>query len=154
MMNSQEVLLSFWKKLSHVTSFTFHAKAESQNGFERRGEGTVTLEKRAETVLIFHEKGIWKELQGKETGFTSVLSWTLDNKNSVIFLSHLRRGQDNPVLLLELSPKSESLLVSRECHLCGQDTYVGQVFQSQHELQLSWQVLGPKKNEEITICYF
>lgn len=96
-----------------------------------------------------------KKERGKEsTGFSNVFRWTLDRKAGVISLEHLRRGLDRPVFLFHLAPSGIQSLSSVDSHLCGDDTYFGQIHFDLYAFRLNWRVIGPKKNEEIDYFYF
>lgn len=135
-------LLAFWDKLAGVTQLTF-----------REGQGEVIVTKEGSNILIFGEKGAWKDTQGEEINFSNRLRWTLDRKAGVISLEHLRRGEDHPVFLVHLTPSSQHSLSSVSSHFCGKDTYYAKIDMDCYRLCLSWRVTGPKKNEELTYYY-
>lgn len=154
----QEKILSlaaFWEKLMKVNQLTFHAKSKSEEGgWNGKGRGEVVMTKQDSNTLIFHEKGTWHDKRaGEELNFKNVFRWTLDRNSGVISLEHLRRGPDHPVFLFHLAPSGKHSLASVDSHLCGGDTYFGQVHFDRHSLRLNWRVIGPKKNEEIDYYY-
>lgn len=153
--NHAQVLLAFWKKLSSVSQLTFNAKTKSkeEQGWNGKGKGEVIVAKEGYNILIFNEKGNWRDSQGSEVGFSNVFRWTLDRDAGVISLEHLRRGPEYPVFLFHLVPSGINSLSSVDSHLCGGDTYFGQIHLDQHSLRLNWRVIGPKKNEEIDYYY-
>ncbi len=150
-----QVLLTFWNRLSKVRSLTFHAKNQSKDphGWNGKGQGEVSLTKPTPQILIFHEKGSWQGKQGDEVSFSNVFRWTLDREACLISLEHLRQGVDHPVFLFHLAPSSGQSLASVDSHLCGGDTYFGQIHIDRFSLRLNWRVIGPKKNEEIDYFY-
>ncbi len=154
--NKTPILHSFWEKLNTVKHLSFNAKTKSQEelGWEGRGKGEVIITKEGYNILIFNEKGTWKNKQGTEVNFSNVFRWTLDRYAGVISLEHLRRGIDNPVFLFHLAPTSRHLLSSVDSHLCEGDTYFGQIHFDSNSLRLNWRVIGPKKNEEIDYYYY
>src|SRR4029077_659265 len=109
--------------------------------------------KKEDHTLIFHEKGIWQDKEGTEVNFSNVFRWTFDRHAKVIALEHLRRGPDHPVFLFYLAPSGNHSLSSVDSHLCGGDTYFGQIHFDRYSLRLNWRVIGPKKNEEIDYYY-
>lgn len=153
--NKHQILLAFWEKLASVTQLTFHAKSKSkqENGWNGKGQGEVTPTKEEPNILIFHEKGTWQGDQATEVSFSNVFRWTLDRNAGVISLEHLRRGPERPVFLFHLAPNGKHTLASVDSHLCGGDTYFGQIRFDRHTLRLNWRVIGPKKNEEIDYYY-
>lgn len=139
-----QVLLGFWDRLSQVTTITVHAKSGA------RGRGEVHTVKEG-IKLVFTEKGAWEG--GKVVAFSNILRWTLDRPSGVVSLEHLRRGPDHPVFLFHLAPSGKNSLTSVDSHLCGGDTYFGQIHFDPHSIRLNWRVIGPKKNEEIDYFY-
>lgn len=153
--NKQQVLLAFWKKLSEIQELSFIAKTKSKDdsGWNGRGKGSVEIDIEGSSTLIYQEKGSWKNKQGVEMDFSNVFRWTLDRNAGVIALEHLRRGKDHPTFLFHLTPSSSRSLASVNSHLCGGDTYLGQVLFDPYNFHLKWRVIGPKKNEEIDYYY-
>jgi hypothetical protein len=153
--DKQQILLAFWKKLSEIKELSFIAKTKSkeESGWNRRGKGTVDVSEEGSNILIFQEKGSWQNKEGADMDFSNVFRWTLDRNAAVIALEHLRRGKDHPAFLFHLAPSSSRSLSSVNSHLCGGDTYLGQVHFDPHNFHLKWRVIGPKKNEEIDYYY-
>lgn len=153
--NKQQTLLAFWKKLAEIKELSFIAKTKSkeESGWNGRGKGAVEVTPEGNSTLIFQEKGSWQNKHGTDMDFSNVFRWTLDRDASVIALEHLRRGKDNPTFLFHLAPSSSRSLSSVNSHLCGGDTYLGQVHFDPNNFRLKWRVIGPKKNEEIDYYY-
>jgi len=149
------ILISFWERLHQVKQLSFHAESKSKEIIEwaGKGNGSVIIAKENDNTLIFNEKGSWLNSHGTEFIFSNILRWTLDPQERVISLEHLRRGVNHPVFLVDLAPSSKHSLTSLDSHLCGADTYFGQLHLDNHCLRLNWRVIGPKKNEEIDYFY-
>ena len=130
----------FWEKLKSVTQITLHTKS----GWH--GTGKVLITEESDTVLVFHEKGLW---QPEDLAFHNTLRWTLEGET--ISLEHLRLGY--PVFLLHLVPTGSNTLASVTPHLCEEDTYLAQVLWDHYSIRLSWRVIGPHKNEEMEYNY-
>lgn len=152
--NKMKILNSFWEKLSTVKELTFKAKSKSkeENGWNGKGAAEVTVSKEGNR-LVFTEKGIWQNKEEVEIKFSNVFRWSYDRSAGVISLEHLRRGPDHPVFLFHMAPAGKSSLSSVDSHLCGGDTYFGQIHFDRFGLRLNWRVIGPKKNEEIDYYY-
>ena len=152
--NNMQILNTFWDKLIKVTKINFRAKTKSKEdqGWNGKGSGDVTAA-RDGNQLVFNEKGTWLNKQGIKVNFTNIFRWTLNRDAGVISLEHLRRGSDHPVFLFDLAPSGSNSLSSVDSHLCGWDTYFGQIHFDQYSLRLNWRVIGPKKNEEIDYHY-
>lgn len=153
--NKSKVLLAFWDKLRSVTQLTFHAKTNSKEagGWNGKGSGEVVSIKNDSHVIVFNEKGTWQGSQGGNVGFSNAFRWTLDRDTQMISLEHLRHGADRPVFLFHLTPSGKNSLSSVDSHLCGGDTYFGQIHFDSYALRLNWRVIGPKKNEELDYYY-
>lgn len=150
-----DVLAALWEKLLGVTRLTFHAKTRSNEdtGWNGRGQGEVVVTKAENNVLIFNEKGSWKDKQEVEFTFSNIFRWTLDRHLGVISLEHLRRGPAHPVFLFHMAPSGTQQLASIDSHLCEGDIYLGQLSFERYSLRLNWRVIGPKKNEEVEYSY-
>jgi hypothetical protein len=156
-----KLLYAVWKALSEVKTLTFIAKSDAYSktevGWNGQGRGTVVSTKEQDNVLIFYEKGSWKDRKGNVTDFSNVFRWSFDRLTQVLALEHLRLGHDRPVFLFHLAPSGKQSLSSIDSHMCSEDAYFGQLVCNQHGLRLSlrltWRVIGPKKNEEIQTYY-
>lgn len=144
------LLDTFWERLRCVSQVTFQFRSRSGN--KGHGTGVVTVEDQS-SQLVFHEKGAWEGLQSQEFNFRNVFRWTKNRIDGMVTLEHLRFGVRNPVFLFHLVPAGPDYLESLHAHLCGQDTYFGQIVINPTALILTWRILGPKKNEEVTYTY-
>lgn len=150
---SQDSLLLCWNRLKTVKMLLINAKLHSEAAI-KRGKGDVkVLEEVDSSTIIFQENGLWEMENDREIQFSNLLRWTIDLTSGTIGLEHLRRGASKPVFLFHLKPKRETLLTSIDSHLCGSDAYFGQVQLGPHFLQLSWKIVGPKKNDRIECLY-
>ncbi len=151
----ETILLFFWEKLAAVKQLFFNAKTKSkqESGWNGKGKGEVVVTREGEQILIFNEKGSWKNEKGQEIDFSNVFRWTLDRSAKMISLEHLRRGWQQPVFLFHLIPSGSQSMTSIDSHFCEDDTYFGQIFFDSHSLRLNWRVIGPKKNEELDYYY-
>jgi hypothetical protein len=119
----------------------------------KKGKGDVKVVEEGPAALLFQENGVWQMENDQEIQFSNALRWTLDLASGTIGLEHLRHGADKPVFLFHLKPKRETLLASIDSHLSGANAYFGQVQWGPHFLQLSWKIVGPKKNDRIECLY-
>lgn len=144
-----------WEKLLIVKRLTFHATTISQEerGWNGKGMGEISVSRESDHVLIFNEKGTWRDTQDNEMSFSNVFRWTLDRHTALISLEHLRYGANSPVFLFHLAPSGSHSLSSVDSHLCSGDSYFGQIHFDQHSLRFYWRIIGPKKNEEINYYY-
>lgn len=139
-------------KMSHIRFTSLIRTGRSENKVV--GQGTVLAEyDDAKGTVIFSEQGSWKNPQEEAYQFRNVFRWSLNRFDGLISLEHLRFGIKNPVFLFHLAPLSETVFESVHAHLCGQDTYFGQLHLHSNSLELIWRILGPKKNEEIRYLY-
>jgi hypothetical protein len=149
---SQDNLLECWNRLKTVRLLLINAKLHSDSK-SKKGKGEVKVIEESPSVLLFQETGHWQLEEDKKIQFNNTLRWTLDLSSGTISLEHLRHGTAMPVFLFHLMPKKEALLASVDSHLCGSDAYFGQVQLGPNFLQLSWRILGPKKNDRIECLY-
>lgn len=153
--NKTQVLLKFWEKLAIVRHLTFHAKTNSKSGdgWNGKGQGEVTSTRIGNNLLIFKEKGTWQGKQGIDVNFSNTFRWALDRHAKMVSLEHLRYGFEHPVFLFYLTPSGKHSLSSVTPHICGNDTYFGQIHFDNDKLGLNWKVIGPKKDEELDYDY-
>lgn len=149
---SQEILLGCWNRLKSVEMLQTHASLSSDT-LTKRGSANVKVVEEGASVIYFQESGAWQLEEEKEIHFSNTLRWTLDMPSATLALEHLRHGATKPVFLFHLKPKKNDLLVSIDSHLCGSDAYFGQIHLGPHFLQLSWKIVGPKKNDRIESLY-
>jgi hypothetical protein len=149
---AQDSLLFCWNRLKAVRMLLINAKLYNEASI-KRGKGDVKVIEEGTSVISFQELGAWQMDNDKEIQFSNTLRWTLDLSSGTIGLEHLRFGAAKPVFLFHLKAKTESLLASIDSHLCGSDAYFGQLQIKSHFLQLSWRIVGPKKNDRIECLY-
>lgn len=152
--NNFQLLFHLWERLSNVQHLTFIAKSRSNSGWQGGGKGDVTVIKENNGILLFREEGVWKADQGKQQiRFSNQFRWSFDRYGGMLSLEHLRYGRQRPVFLFHLVPKGFDFLESLDSHLCGEDTYFGQIKCDSKCIHLTWRIIGPKKNEHIDYFY-
>ena len=120
----------------------------------RKGKGQVILQDSSPDTVTFFEKGVWRGVQTKdEIAFTNVFRWKLDSENGNLSLEHLRFGIERPVFLFTLTPIEEHLFKSLKPHECKEDAYYGSVLFDAHYIHLNWRIMGPMKNEMVSVVY-
>jgi hypothetical protein len=149
----EKLLKEVWEKIKQIRHVFFSAKIKSNLGANLKGKGDVQVTLEDPFNLVFREKGKWKNTLGQEFDFNNSYRWRWNPDAKVISLEHLRFGLERPVFLLDLIPTSENILESLHPHLCQEDTYIGRIVCDPDFIQLSWRVLGPKKNDEIVSIY-
>ena len=140
---NQNFLLTLWETLKGVSHVTFQFR--SRGGGKGFGTGRVEVQKAQDAQLIFQEKGTWQGLNDQEFVFRNVFRWSFNRIDGLITLEHLRFGVNNPVFLFHLIPAGPDYLESAHAHLCGQDTYFGQLEFKAGVIKLIWRILGPKR---------
>jgi hypothetical protein len=149
---AQDALLLCWQRLKAVKMLLINAKLHTET-LIKKGKGDVKIIEENSSVILFQESGAWQVENDQEIQFSNSLRWTLDLASGTIGLEHLRHGAAKPVFLFHLQPKNETLLVSVDSHLSGQNAYFGQVKLGSHFLQLGWKIIGPKRNDRIECLY-
>ncbi|MDP1836107.1 MAG: DUF6314 family protein [Chlamydiales bacterium] len=145
-MDRTPTLLLFWQRLSAMSKLIFKTS-------NLEGIGEVTVSSEGENVIIYSEKGTWTSQRNTQIDFTNVQRWNLNLTDGVISLQHLRRGLSNPVALVDMVPVDSRSLSSVDCHVCGSDIYSARLYLVDPGLQLSWRVIGPRKDDEMEYCY-
>lgn len=149
------LLYAFWERLKQVKQFKKHkiSRSGTENIWEGKGTGIVSITNQNDTALIFAEKGSWHLNNGQEVDFSNIFRWTIDREAGMISLEHLRYGEQNPVFLFHLVPTGNNMLASVESHLCQEDAYMAQIPWDNATIRLNWRVIGPKKNDELEYIY-
>lgn len=149
-----DVLYAAWERLRESRTLSLKQTTKGENeSYHGKGSGEVNVMGEGGDILIFQEKGTLVNKEGQEFSFSNVFRWTLDRKAGLITLEHLRRGWNHPVFLFDLAPRSAHSLASVDSHLCGGDTYLGELIIEHEGLRLHWRAIGPKKNEELDYLY-
>lgn len=150
----KEALSTFWAHLSRVQRLVVSAKSHhhGQKHFKNGIADVQTLSVEP-SVLIFQEKGRWIHDADCETAFSNCFRWTLDLNAGLITLEHLRYGVDHPVFLFHLTLKQPGLLESLDAHLCGEDTYLGNIIWDKTKIDFHWRIVGAQKNEYLSYRY-
>ena len=152
----EQTTLSLWERLKETTAFEFTSKCRSipPSYSLRKGKGQVIVRDPNLQTVTFFEKGNWiARGESGPTAFTNVLRWCLDTQKARVSIEHLRMGVEHPVLLATLEQVGDNLFKSFQSHECKRDTYFGSVLFDEHYIQLSWRVVGPRKNEHISVVY-
>jgi hypothetical protein len=149
--NTQDLIHQIWLKLRNTKHLNFGFS--SRTGDKGSGRGEVKVEYDADAVVIFRESGTWKGIHDREFNFRNIFRWTLNRIEGLITLEHLRFGINNPVFLFHLIPAGRNCLESAHAHLCGSDTYFGHLELKLTSIELTWRILGPKKNEMVNYIY-
>ena len=153
--SKQEALPLLWQRLLLVKhlSFSAQSKADKPSGWNGIGRAQVETKHLYPHSLTFQEQGNWTSDEGKQFDFKNVFRWTKHETKPLITLEHLRHGPDNPIILFELVPVTQTHFETVHPFLCRQDTYLAHLYCDRHFIQLNWRILGPRKNEEIHYIY-
>ena len=147
---------NLWKQLGAIKKLEFTSQCRKiPPSYEpRKGVGEVKIQEKTEEIITFFEKGRWQGIHSKnERAFTNVFRWCLNPKTELISLEHLRFGKERPVFLFTLTAVDQNLLKSLPSHECKEDTYFGSVLFDHHYVHLNWRILGPNKNELLSVVY-
>ncbi|MFC6633276.1 DUF6314 family protein [Microbulbifer taiwanensis] len=144
-------IAQLWARLVKVTEFSFTASngpgsATDWRGHARGSVGVVAGERQ----LVFAEAAHFTHSDGREVELQNRYRWTLLAES--VRLEHLRR--DEPVLLFELQPVTEHGFRQAAAHVCGRDKYTAELLLHKNELELIWQIHGPRKNERLHYHYW
>ena len=154
MIGSRFPLHEFWERLRKVTRLSFQAESRSGSptGWSGTGHGIVAVERQRDSVLLFHERGVWKSDGAMEMAFSNVFRWTRE-EDGTVRLDHLRFGAEKPVYLFDLRFVSRRLLQSAHGHTCREDCYAARVQVLPDVIEVEWTIRGPRMNEYISYKY-
>lgn len=147
-------LVRFWKRLIKVKSLTLSAKTKKgKEAITKTGKAEILATTQTPSTITFEEKGYWYSDTAQDANFSNIFRWKLDEKNSLITLEHLRYGANHPVFLFHLTSTQKNKLSSIDAHLCGDDTYLGNISWSANQIIFHWRIIGPRKNDELIYHY-
>lgn len=150
-MDSDQAIAQLWLRLARVTEFSFNASNGPGSATDWRGHGRGSVEVQAnEEQLQFHEAAHFTHSDGRRVELQNRYRWTLLPES--VRLEHLRR--DEPVLLFELQSVTEHGFRQVAAHICGRDKYTAELLLHNGEIELIWQIHGPRKNERLHYHYW
>ncbi len=140
-------LNTFWDRLTHIQTFTLAAAGS----FAQHGSGIVQLGRPTSTTLILVETGSWTLPSGSCLKFYNSYRWTwLTHRFQ---LAHLRRGTQDPEVLVEFVLQDPVTLVSVSPYLCADDRYTATLRILDQSLVLQWHIQGPQKQTILRYRY-
>ena len=142
-----------WKRLAQITTLQFVARSTGDSGWNGNGSGTVDVGHPDANTITFAETGTWVSAAGRKLNFSNVYRWSLNKSSRQIRLEHLRFGPSNPLYLFDLEPLSECSWKSVSPHVCRDDRYSATMIILPDEIELSWTITGPKKDDTIEYTY-
>ncbi|WP_193162165.1 DUF6314 family protein [Microbulbifer hainanensis] len=149
-----KALEELWRRLGKVSEFSFTASngPGSRTNWRGHGRGTLQLQQPEgrERQLLFDERAHFTDSEGHTFDLQNRYRWTL--LAETLRLEHLRR--EEPVLLFELQPVTDHGFREVRPHLCGADTYTAELLLRKNEIELIWQIHGPRKNERLHYHYW
>ncbi|MES2200453.1 MAG: DUF6314 family protein [Chlamydiota bacterium] len=147
-------LLAFWELLRTIKQLSFSVTTkQGEEQYTKVGKAEVVISSPSPSILIYSEKGYWFREEMPESTFNNSFRWTLDLKNSLISLEHLRYGPLHPVFLFQMTFKKPSVLEAIDSHLCASDVYLGYILRSKTGFDFYWRIIGPAKNDRLTYRY-
>ncbi|PJG58760.1 DUF6314 family protein [Aeromonas cavernicola] len=146
----EAVIQRLWQQLAEIHTFHFVASngAGSATDWNGTAEGTVLVTTHQDGWL-FNESGHYTTPHGRVLTMHNRFWWQRSERG--IRLAHLR--YDQPVELFELHPQPDGRWQTVTPHLCGQDHYSAELTETASGFLLSWQIIGPHKNERIDYRY-
>gem|GEM_PF-3082923 len=120
-----------------------------------RYRGRVVAQASGSDTLTLRERGTWTTPENRSGPAWNVQRWTCPADRNGLRLEHLRRGERNPVFLVEFIPSETKggPLIARRPHRCGSDSYDAQLLVRGNALHLRWVVNGPREGREIRVQY-
>lgn len=147
----QAALEQLWARLAKITAFSFSASNGPGSKTNWRGHGRGDVEATAnDNSIVFAEQAAFTDGDGHKIQLQNRYRWTRCADS--IRLEHLRR--EEPVLLFSLAPVTEHGFREVAAHHCGDDVYTAELLLHQDQLELIWQIHGPRKNERLHYHYW
>lgn len=150
-------MFDLWHCLSTIQHYHYVSTPgpKSVMGWKGVGKGAVvsTTSDDGDT-LFFQESGLFVlDANQHRLKTRNEFIWQRINKHR-IRLFHGRFGRENAVQLFDLTPDYASKQWSNESsHVCGDDLYNGLIFLENNELEFTWRITGPRKNEHLHYTY-
>ncbi|QIL91208.1 hypothetical protein GNX18_16550 [Microbulbifer sp. SH-1] len=148
---SLAALAQLCERLKKVRAFSFNASngPGSQTNWRGHGRGEVEVTSFGAHIL-FAERAKFTDADGHKIDLQNTYRWT--RCVDFVRLEHLRR--EEPVMLFNLVPVTEHGFRHQSPHLCGEDTYTADLILHPDEIELIWQIDGPRKNERLHYHYW
>ncbi|MED7820251.1 MULTISPECIES: DUF6314 family protein [unclassified Francisella] len=146
--------MSLFSKLAKINYFEFESSSgeKSQTGWNGYAKGSV-ITKVEQDSIYFKEQGYFKlDKASREAKIENEYIWQKIDSNR-IRLFHARFGYNNLVNLFDLVPKDKDSWHSENQHVCVDDLYSAELSILDKSIELSWKIVGPKKNELIKYMY-
>lgn len=146
----EAMIQPLWQRLGQIGQFSFAARngAGSATDWNGSAQGVVQVQEQANGWL-FNEQGYYLTPHGKRIAMSNRFYWQCNAQG--ILLSHLRYQQ--PVELFELQPVDSQHWQSVAPHICRADRYQAELVWQANGFSLTWQIIGPHKNEQIVYHY-
>ncbi|WP_346837751.1 DUF6314 family protein [Microbulbifer sp. SAOS-129_SWC] len=146
-----KALDDLWLRLAKVSEFSFTASngPGSKTNWRGHARGSIVVVP-GELQIIFRERAEFTDSEGRTVQLQNSYRWTRFAHS--VQLEHLRRAE--PVVLFELQPVTDHGFRSAAPHLCGDDTYSAELLLRGGEIELIWQIHGPRKNERLHYHYW
>ncbi|MEZ6963626.1 MULTISPECIES: DUF6314 family protein [unclassified Aeromonas] len=150
MAEMEAVIQRLWRQLPQIGAFAFEANngVGSATDWNGRGEGEVLVTDH-HGGWLFVETGRYTTPHGRVLAMHNRFWWQRTEQG--VRLSHLRH--EKPVELFELRPGEDGRWFTAEPHLCGQDYYRAELTPTDNGFLLTWQIIGPRKNEGLSYRY-
>lgn len=146
-----EALTQLIDRLKKVRAFSFSASNGPGSQTNWRGHGTGEVETTfAGAHILFAERAQFTDADGHKIALENCYRWT--RCFDFVRLEHLRR--EEPVMLFNLVSVTDHGFRHQTPHLCGADTYTAELLLHSDEIELIWQIHGPRKNERLHYHYW
>jgi Family of unknown function (DUF6314) len=143
-----------WKRLATVGTLHFSVRGSASRGaMDYDGSGRVRITWLDTATMEYDEEGAWQHPSGKIIHFRNIYRWVRDDIAGCLKLYHRRNDAVDPVFLCEFVPSETDQPIHATPHICGRDTYLGELRLTGDGVELRWRISGPAKNDRLTIVY-
>lgn len=150
---TNDAIIRTWRRLAQLRrlSLTAEPGLASQSGW--RGTGSAEISAHADDNdwrLIEH--GCFSPAGTRRSlPFENIYRW--QRTGDRLRLYHERFGTAAAVFLFELVAETDTRLICRYPHLCGDDAYHGALTLTGTGFDLDWSIRGPRKDEHLSYRY-
>jgi len=117
------------------------------------GAGSVRITWLENATMEYDEEGSWQHPSGKMIHFRNIYRWVRDDMAGCLKLYHRRNDAVEPVFLCEFVPSGAGQPIPATPHVCGRDTYLGELRVTGETIELRWSINGPAKNDLLSVVY-
>lgn len=150
---TSDTIIRAWQRLARLRRLSLTARPgpASQTGWRGSGSAGITARADGDDWRLI-ERGHFSPAGAKRSlAFENIYRW--QHADDRLRLYHERFGAAAAVFLFELVAETETRLVCRCPHPCGDDVYRGSLTLTETGFDFDWLIRGPRKDEYLFYRY-